>query len=91
MGAVVEILGSTAHSLKVFTDEKGFYTAAGLVPGVYNIQVSAPSFLPALREKVGLRSGSSLTINLTLNTIFEAFRLAPNHGPAEEDDWKWTL
>lgn len=91
MGAVVEVLGSTSTSLRVFTDEKGFYSAAGLIPGIYNLKVSAPSFLPALRERVGLRSGASMVINVTLNTIFEAFQLAPTHGPAEEDDWKWTL
>lgn len=91
MGAVVEILGSAAHTLKVFTDGRGFYTAAGLFPGVYDIKVSAPSFLPSLRERVGVRPGSSLTINVTLNTLFEAFQFAPNHGPAEQDDWKWTM
>ena len=91
MGAMVEILGSAAHSLKVFTDGKGFYTAAGLLPGSYQIKVSAPSFLPSLRERVGVRAGSSLTINVTLNTLFEAFQFAPTHGVAEQDDWKWTL
>jgi hypothetical protein len=91
MGAVVELLGSASTSLKVFTDEKGFYSVAGLIPGIYNLKVSAPSFLPALRERVGLRPGASMVINVTLNTIFEAFQLAPAHGPAEEDDWKWTL
>jgi len=55
MGAVVEILGSAVHSLQVFTNEKGFFSASGLVPGIYSVKVSAPSFLPALRERVGLR------------------------------------
>src|SRR5205807_4885012 len=91
MGAVVEVLGSASHTLRVFTDEKGFYSTAGLLPGIYNLKVSAPSFLPALREGVGLRPGASTVINVTLNTIFEAFQLSPNRGPAEEDDWKWTL
>ena len=91
MGAVVEVLGAASQTLRVFTDEKGFYSAAGLLPGIYNLRVSAPSFLPVLREGVGLRPGASTVINVTLNTIFEAFQLAPSHGPAEEDDWKWTL
>ena len=47
MGAVVEVLGSAARTLKVFTDEHGFYSAAGLIPGLYSVKVSAPSFLPA--------------------------------------------
>ena len=31
MGAMVEVLGSAAHSLKIFTDENGFYSASGLL------------------------------------------------------------
>lgn len=91
MGAVVEVLGSASRTWKVFTDEKGFYAATDLLPGVYNLRVSAPSFLPSVRERLGLRPGSSLVVNVTLNTIFEAFQFAPNRGAAEEDDWKWTL
>jgi hypothetical protein len=91
MGAVVEVLGAASNTFKVFTDEKGYYVAAGLVPGVYNVKVSAPSFLPALRERLGIRAGSSVVLNVTLNTLFESFQLAPMHGVTEEDDWKWTL
>ena len=38
MGAMVEVLGSAAHYLKVFTDENGFYSASGLLPGVYSVK-----------------------------------------------------
>ena len=91
MGALVEVLGSAARALKVFTDENGFYSAAGLLPGNYNVRVSAPSFLPAERERVGLRAGASVIVNLTLNTLFQAMQLGPMRGPADEDDWKWVL
>jgi hypothetical protein len=91
MGAVVEVLGSAAHSLTVFTDGAGFYTASGLLPGLYTLKVSAPSFLPALRERVGLRSGASIHVNLTLNTLLGAMELGPVRNTPDEDDWKWTL
>jgi hypothetical protein len=91
MGALVEVLGSAARTLKVVTDENGFYSAVGLLPGNYNIRVSAPSFLPSERDRVGLRAGASLIVNLTLNTLFQAIQLAPMRGPADEDDWKWVL
>ena len=61
MGAMVEVLGSAAHSLKVFTDENGFYSASGLLPGIYSIKAYSPSFLPTFRDRVGLRPGSSVT------------------------------
>jgi len=91
MGAAVELLSSAAQTLTVFTDEKGFYSASGLVPGLYSIHVSALSFLPTWREKVGLRPGGKLLVNITLNTLFDALKIAPVRGAAEEDDWKWVL
>src|SRR5260370_35253208 len=91
MGAVVEIVGSAAHSLTVFTDGAGFFTAGDLLPGFYSVKVSAASFLPALREKVGLHPGSNVHLNITLNTLLNAIRVAPLRGAGDDDDWKWTL
>lgn len=91
MGAVVEVLGSASQALRVFTNEKGFFSADGLLPGTYSVKVSAPLFLPALRERVGLRPGANVVVNVTLNTLFEAIQLAPLRGPADDDDWKWVL
>jgi len=91
MGAMVEVLSSSARALRVFTDDKGFYSATAILPGTYNIRVSAPSFLPALRERVGLAAGSNVIVNLTLTTLFDAVQAAPWRGPADEDDWKWVL
>src|SRR5258708_36266720 len=68
MGAVVEILGSAAHNLTVFTDGAGFYSATGLLPGFYTLKVSAPSFCRALRKAVGLLPGSTINGNVSLNT-----------------------
>jgi hypothetical protein len=91
MGAVVEILGSAAHGFTVFTDGAGFYNATGLLPGFYTLKVSAPSFLPALRERVGLRPGSSINVNVTLNTLLGAIQVGPLRTLPDDDDWKWTL
>jgi hypothetical protein len=94
MGAAVEILGSAAQALqtlKVFTDDHGFYSVASLLPGTYSIKVSAPSFLPTLREKIGVRAGAKLMVNVTLTTLFEAIQLVPLRSPVDDDDWKWTL
>jgi len=91
MGAVVEVLSAAARDLKVFTDDRGFYSISDLVPGTYTLKVTAPSFLPALRDRIGLHAGSSMVVNVTLNTLFEAIQLGPLRGPADDDDWKWTL
>ncbi len=91
MGAVVEVLGAADYALTVFTNESGFYSATGLLPGLYSIKVSAPSFLPTLRERIGLRPGSRVNVNLTLNTLLGAIQLGPIRSVPDGDDWKWTL
>ncbi len=91
MGAVVEILGAARHSLTVFTDGAGHYAATGLLPGLYSLKVTAPSFLPAFREKIGLRPGASLSVNLTLSTLLDVMQLGPVRTVPDDDDWKWTL
>jgi len=91
MGAVVQILGSANRTLTVFTDGAGYYAATGLLPGLYTLKVTAPSFLPALREKVGLRPGASLNVNVTLSTLLGVMQLGPIRNLPDDDDWKWTL
>ena len=91
MGAMVEVLGTAAHNLRVFTDENGFYSASGLLPGVYSVKAYSTSFLPALREHIGLRPGSSVMVNLKLSGLFEAIQFPAMRGPADDDDWKWVL
>lgn len=91
MGAVVELLGTASLRRTVFTDMAGFYTAAGLVPGTYTVQVSAPSFLPTLREKILLNAGAAINLNLTLTSLLETVRLGPVRPSSDDDGWKWTL
>jgi len=91
MGAVVELLGSAHRTLTVFTDGAGYYTATNLIPGLYTLRVTAPSFLPALREKIGVRPGVSLNVNVTLSTLLGVMQLGPVRNLPDDDDWKWTL
>jgi hypothetical protein len=94
MGAMVEIIANSAeHAQTVLTDAKGAFALPGLLPGLYTVKVSAPSFLPTIRERVHLQSGASLLINVTLNTLFEAIQLVPKRKstPEGDDDWRWAL
>jgi hypothetical protein len=94
MGATVEIISQApAADLFFYTDRKGRFEATDLVPGKYQIKASAASFLPTLRENVGLRPGAELVVNLTLNTLFEALQMMPvrSRTAEDQDDWKWTL
>jgi hypothetical protein len=95
MGAVVEILGSeigsASRSFTTFTDGLGFYSAAGLLPGVYSVKVSAASFLPAVRERLAMVPGAHLKVNVTLNTLLGALDVGRIRVVPDDDDWKWTL
>lgn len=91
MGAAVEVLGPAIEGLRVFTDEKGFFTASGLFPGTYSVKVSAPAFLPTLREKISVKAGASVLLNLTLSTLFDALQFAPRRGGEDDVDWDWVL
>ncbi|HTR64571.1 MAG TPA: carboxypeptidase-like regulatory domain-containing protein [Terriglobales bacterium] len=91
MGAMVEVFGAAFHTLQLFTDETGFYNVGGLVPGVYRVRVSAPTFMPALRERVPVRAGGHAVVNLTLSTLFDFISVAPARGGSDEDNWKWVL
>src|SRR4051812_15852609 len=91
IGAVVQVIGSAAQVLNVVTDDKGGFRASGLLPGIYNVKVSAPSFLPTLREKISLKAGATILLNLTLSTVFDALQFTPREGTSDDGDWDWVL
>lgn len=94
MGALVEVFATSMPApVKIYTDEKGYYSAENLRPGLYFVKATAATFLPSLRQNVTLRRGSNTLVNITLNTLIEAFQLIPSRRgvPGEEDDWRWTL
>ena len=91
MGAMVDILGTALHTFRVFTDDKGYFAAAGLPPGNYSVKVSAPAFLPTLREKINVKAGAGILLNLTLTTLFDAVQFAPRNANTDNGDWDWVL
>src|SRR5271166_6488637 len=94
MGAVVEMLAvGTGQRLLAYSDADGHFNIAGLPPGNYDLRVTAPSFLPTVREDIALAAGATKVVNITLNTLFEAARMMPSRkrGNDDDDSWKWTL
>jgi len=94
MGAMVEIFTSAAAvGTTVFTDAQGIYNVENLPPGTYQIRASAAWFLPTLKENVGLRAGTRVLVNLTLNAMAGAMQSLPMRRSAstKPDDWHWTL
>lgn len=93
MGATVQVISASGRLQTAYTDAKGYFSLAGLLPGSYDVQVSAPSFLPTLREDVILSAGAGKLLNITLNTLYEAVKMLPplKKSDSDDDGWKWTL
>jgi len=93
MGAAVELLRSDLTVVgSVYTNSKGTYTFANVLPGRYAVKAMGTSFLPSLRENVKVRSNA--VVNLTLNTLYEVMQwlpAEPKAANANKDDWEWTL
>ena len=95
VGALVELLGpSLGVVARTFTDDRGRYALPHVTPGIYQVKASGSFFLPTLRQNLQLLANSRLVVNLTLNTLYQAFEWLPAQPrPADEprDDWNWTL
>jgi Carboxypeptidase regulatory-like domain len=79
---------------QTFTDDHGHYTLPSILPGIYGIKATAALFLPTLRENLRIAPSSRLVVNLTLSTLYEAFRWLPAQprlADEPSDDWTWTL
>src|SRR6266478_3832512 len=59
---------NTAQDLvrSLTTNEQGIYRAPGLIPGTYQITVSAPGFATVVRNDVTLTVGAELVISVQL-------------------------
>nr|WP_286676403.1 carboxypeptidase-like regulatory domain-containing protein [Paracidobacterium acidisoli] len=95
IGALVELLRPDySLAAKVFTDDHGRYSIATVVPGMYSLKASGALFLPTLRENLQIPGSARVVVNLTLSTLYEAFRwlpAAPRRADEPQDDWAWTL
>jgi hypothetical protein len=94
IGAEVQLLRPDLSVVtSVYTNSKGRFTIASVLPGRYGLKAMGASFLPSLRENVHVRT--STVVNLTLNTLYEVMQwlpAAPRAGNSKStDDWAWTL
>ena len=95
VGALVQLLRPDLSVIsETFTDDHGHYELPRVLPGIYGVKATGSLFLPTLRENLHLTASSRLVVNLTLNTLYEAFRwlpAQPRQADEPQDDWTWTL
>ncbi len=93
MGIAVELLRTDSTLVaRVYTDSKGSYRIATLLPGQYALKAAGGSFIPSLKQNLRVRTNT--IVNLTLSDLYDLVRLAPTvkqPRPQGSDDWAWTL
>jgi len=93
VGAVVQLLQPDFTLVaSAYTNSRGRYHFAAVLPGQYSVKVMGAYFLPSLRENV--RVQTSAVVNLTLHTLYEAMQwlpAQPRNSSDSKDDWAWTL
>ncbi|HEX3471189.1 MAG TPA: carboxypeptidase-like regulatory domain-containing protein [Silvibacterium sp.] len=95
IGTLVQLLRPDLSVIaQTFTDDHGRYELARVLPGVYGLKATGSLFLPTLRENLHITASSKVVVNLTLSTLYEAFRwlpAQPRQADEPQDDWTWTL
>jgi hypothetical protein len=93
VGIVVELLRADSTLVaRVFTDRKGNYSIASVLPGQYALKAMGDAFIPTLKQNLRIRANT--IVDLTLNSLYDLMEFAPQmrrtraHG---DDDWAWTL
>jgi hypothetical protein len=93
IGIVVELLRSDSTlAARVFTDRKGAYSIASILPGQYSLKAMGGDFLPTLKQNLRIRANT--VVDLTLSSLYDLMQFVPQPRrvrPRSEDDWAWTL
>jgi hypothetical protein len=56
----------TGVAREITTDSAGFYSAPNLLPGVYDVTITAPGFSTSVQSDLTLTVGASKTLNISL-------------------------
>lgn len=77
---------------KVYTTPAGKFTLSRLVPGLYAVDVSLPTFLPFSKSPIPIKAGAQVVVDVQLRTLAESMEIGmPADAAQARDDWKWTL
>ena len=95
MGAAVFLMNGYERVIgRALSDDRGTFGFGALPPGQYSVRVSLASFVPAMKERIGVQPGMQSLLYITLASVLSSVELvyaAPGQGALMSDDWKWTL
>jgi len=96
MGATVWVIsehGLGGAPVKLFTNDRGIFSANRLLPGLYSVRVTLASYLPAVKSRVAvdLKRPGFLTVRLdSILTSLSALH-RPAQADVDPDEWKWVV
>lgn len=93
MGVLVELLGSGAAA-SALTDLSGRYKMSDLLPGVYQMRMTAALSMPVLSRRIRVSRGINPVINLMITGMFDDTALMASgrlRSGENVEDWKWML
>ncbi len=97
MGASVSILSEGARAssepLSLLSNERGAFSAARLLPGLYSVRVTLAGFLPAVERHVRVEPNLTTLLKIELGSVFSSLdRLRRRPGQeTDPDEWAWVL
>ncbi len=93
IGIVVELLRPDSTLVaRAFTDRKGDYAFASVLPGQYALKAMGGDFIPTLKQNLRIRANT--VVDLTLSSLYDLMQFVPQPRRVRErseDDWAWTL
>ena len=95
MGATVLLFNHSERLIEqALTNERGIFGFSSLTPDVYSIRITLASFMPAIRQRIGVQPGMQSLLYVDMASVLSSIELvyaAPGQGALMSDDWKWTL
>lgn len=95
MGATVALFNRQERQVfQAITNERGVFGFDGLAADTYSIRVSLSSFVPALKQKIGVQPGLQSLLYINMASLLSSVELVyalPGQGALMSDDWKGTL
>jgi len=96
MGATVSISAEnllTFAPAELLTNDRGRFSTATLVPGLYSIKVTLAGFLPAIQQHIQVNDQQTTLLEIVLGSVFSSFEKLrrPANESLASDEWIWVL
>lgn len=92
-GALVMVMtaSSSIGERMAFTDSFGAFSIPNLLAGEYSVKVTMSRFLPALKNRIQLSTGTTAVLNLNLQTAMDVIRNVSGRSGKDSQDIVWIL